>query len=65
MKCPAENISRCILFLRFVTVFVICILQIADIEDKQACFENGFTAEMFTLGKTCIKLIVTGQSMQL
>ena len=45
--------------------FVVCILQIADIEDKQACFENGFTAEMFTMGINCIKLIVTGQSMQL
>ena len=62
---PCWNISRCILFLRFVTVFVVCILQIADIEDKQACFENGFTADMFTMGINCIKLIVTGQSMQL
>ena len=44
---------------------MVCILQIADIEDKQACFENGFTAEMFTMGINCIKLIVTGQSMQL
>ena len=62
---PCWNISRCILFLRFVTVFGVCSLQIADIEDKQACFENGFTAEMFTMSLNCIKLIVTGQSMQL
>ena len=62
---PFWNASRCLLFLRFVTVFGVCSLQIADIEYIQACFENGFTAQMCTMGINCIKLIVTGQSMQL